>query len=101
VVKSVLKQPRPGFLFNSGFQPRFDPERCLACGTCVERCPPTALEIGENDLPVVDLNRCFGCAACATGCQQEAILMEPKQHFPEPPRTLKDLVVAVKASAGK
>lgn len=101
VVKTVLKQPRPGLVFNSGFQPRFDPERCVACGTCIERCPPNALEMGENDLPVVDLNRCFGCAACATGCQQEAILMASKPDFPEPPKTLKDLVVALKASAGK
>jgi Pyruvate/2-oxoacid:ferredoxin oxidoreductase delta subunit len=99
VVKSVLKQPKPGLVFNSGFQPRFDPERCIACETCIERCPPSALKMGENDLPVVDLNRCFGCAVCATGCQQEAILMELKTDFPEPPKTLKDLVTALKASA--
>jgi Pyruvate/2-oxoacid:ferredoxin oxidoreductase delta subunit len=101
VVKSVLKQPRPGLVFNSGFQPRFDPERCVACETCIERCPPSALKMGENDLPVVDLNRCFGCAACATGCEQEAILMEGKPHFPEPPTTIKDLVAALKASTAK
>jgi Pyruvate/2-oxoacid:ferredoxin oxidoreductase delta subunit len=101
VVKAVLKQPRPGLVFNSGFQPRFDPERCVACETCIERCPPSALKMGENDLPIVDLNRCFGCASCATGCEQDAILMESKPHFPEPPKTLKDLVSALKTSAGK
>jgi Pyruvate/2-oxoacid:ferredoxin oxidoreductase delta subunit len=101
VVKSVLKHPKPASVFNSGFQPHFDPERCLACETCIERCPPSALRMGENDLPVVDLNRCFGCGVCATGCLQEAIVMETKSNFPEPPKTIKDLVAAFKASAGQ
>ena len=101
VVKSVLRHPRPGLVFNSGFQPHFDPERCVACETCIDRCPPSALRMGENDLPVVDLNRCFGCAVCATGCQQEAIVMETKPNFPEPPKTIKELITALKASAGK
>ncbi len=101
VVKGVLKQPKPGLIFNSGFQPHFDQEACSACGICLERCPPGALKMGEEEVPVVDLDRCFGCAVCATGCDQGAIEMEAKPGFPEPPRTLKDLVGALKASAGK
>jgi NAD-dependent dihydropyrimidine dehydrogenase PreA subunit len=101
VIQSVLKQPKPGLVFNSGFQPNVDPERCTGCGTCLDRCPPGALKMGENSVPAVNLDRCFGCATCAAGCDQEAIVMEPKPGFPEPPRTLKDLVMAVKASAAR
>jgi Pyruvate/2-oxoacid:ferredoxin oxidoreductase delta subunit len=101
VVKGILRQPKPGLVFNSGFQPHFDPERCIACETCIGRCPPEALKMGEGNLPVVDLERCFGCAACATGCEQEAITMEAKPGFPEPPKTLKDLVESLKAAASK
>ena len=46
VVKGVLKQPKPGLVFNSGFQPHFDPERCIACETCIGRCPSGALRMG-------------------------------------------------------
>jgi Na+-translocating ferredoxin:NAD+ oxidoreductase subunit B len=99
VVKGVLKQPKPGLVFNSGFQPRFDPETCTACEACLARCPSGALRMGQDQVPVVDLDRCFGCAACATGCEQEAIAMEAKPGFPEPPKTLKDLIVALKAVA--
>jgi NAD-dependent dihydropyrimidine dehydrogenase PreA subunit len=101
VIQSVLKQPKPGLVFNSGFQPNFDPDRCTACAICLDRCPSGALKMGDKNVPVVNLDRCFGCATCAAGCEQEAIAMEPKPGFPEPPKTAKDLVTALKASAAR
>jgi len=101
VVKGVLKQPKPGLVFNSGFKPQFDRERCNACEICLDRCPAAALKMGEEDVPVANMDRCFGCAVCATGCAQEAVVMEPKPGFPEPPKTAKDLVTAIKASAAR
>jgi Pyruvate/2-oxoacid:ferredoxin oxidoreductase delta subunit len=101
VVSSVLKQPKPGWVFNSGFQPTFDPERCAACETCLDRCPATALVMGEANLPKVNLDRCFGCAACASGCPEEAVQMTAKPGFPTPPRDFAQLVTALKASTAK
>jgi Pyruvate/2-oxoacid:ferredoxin oxidoreductase delta subunit len=101
VIKGVLKQPKPALFFNSGFQPRFDPDLCTACETCIERCPPEALSMGEDDVPEVDLDRCFGCAVCATGCPSEAITMEAKSGFPIPPRDPGELISSLKASFAK
>ena len=98
VVKNMLKQPKPALFFNSGFQPVFDPELCIACEECIDRCPPTALVMGDNDVPEVDLDRCFGCAACATGCSYDAIKMETKPGFPEPPKDINELKTSIKAS---
>ncbi len=100
-VQAVLKQSRPALFFNSGFQPRFDPDLCTACETCIERCPPEALTLGDDDVPEVDLDRCFGCAVCATGCPSEAIVMEAKLDFPIPPKDTKELVASIKASYAK
>ncbi len=97
-VTRALAKPQPGLFFNSGFEPRFDSELCVACETCIERCPPEALTLGEDDVPEVDLDRCFGCAVCATGCTSEAIVMVNKPGFPEPPKDGKALVEAIKAS---
>ncbi|MCP4666950.1 MAG: hypothetical protein GY849_11340 [Deltaproteobacteria bacterium] len=97
-VKNALAKPEPGLFFNSGFEPRFDSELCAACETCVDRCPPEALTLGEDDVPEVDLDRCFGCAVCATGCPSEAIVMVNKPGFSEPPKDGKALVEAIKAS---
>jgi 2-oxoacid:acceptor oxidoreductase delta subunit (pyruvate/2-ketoisovalerate family) len=99
VVTNVLKQPKPGRVFNSGFQPVFDSDRCIACETCIDRCPPQALSLDENDGMVLNLDLCFGCGVCATGCPQEAIAMEAKPDFPTPPKNVKELVAALKASA--
>jgi Pyruvate/2-oxoacid:ferredoxin oxidoreductase delta subunit/DNA-binding Lrp family transcriptional regulator len=99
VVGQVLKQPRPGLVFNSGFKPKFDAERCVACQTCIERCPPEALRMGEANVPVVNTDRCFGCGVCASGCPERAIAMENKPGFPAPPKTVKELATALKNSA--
>jgi len=97
-VTSALAKSQPGLFFNSGFEPRFDPDLCIACETCIDRCPPEALTMGEDDVPEVDLDRCFGCAVCATGCSEEAIKMVNKPDFPEPPKDGKALREAVIAS---
>ena len=97
-ISGVLKQSKPALFFNSGFQPRFDPDLCTACETCIGRCPPEALSMGDNDVPQVNLDRCFGCAVCATGCPTDAILMVAKSDFPVPPKDPKELVSALKAS---
>ena len=99
VVGQILKQPRPGLVFNSGFAPSFDAERCVACETCIERCPPQALTMEEANLPVVNTDRCFGCGVCATGCPEGAIEMVNKPGFPVPPKTLKELANGLKSSS--
>ncbi len=96
VIQQVLKQPVPGRVFNSGYQPVFDGELCVACETCIERCPPDALKMVENNIPSVNLDRCFGCAVCASGCPEEAVTMSPKPNFPTPPKDVKELVMQVK-----
>ena len=56
--------------------------------------------MNSDDLPEVDLDRCFGCAACATGCPEQAIVMESKPGFPEPPKDGKALREVIKATSG-
>jgi Pyruvate/2-oxoacid:ferredoxin oxidoreductase delta subunit len=98
VVSQALGQSKPGLMFNSGFEPKFDPDLCTACENCLDRCPSQALSMGEEDVPLVDLDRCFGCAACATGCPVEAISMVSKPGFAEPPKDTEALKAAIKAA---
>ncbi len=59
----------------------------------------TLAAMGEANLPVVNTDRCFGCGVCATGCPEGAIAMENKPGFPVPPKTVKELVNALKSSS--
>jgi len=98
-VNHALKKPTPGLFFNSGFEPRFNSEQCTQCETCIERCPPEALSMGPDEVPVVDRARCFGCAVCATGCPSEAIVMVNRPDLPEPPKDGRELKEAIKSAA--
>jgi len=97
-VQNALAKPKSGLFFNSGFEPRFDPDLCASCQTCIDRCPAEALVMGEDDHPVVNLDRCFGCAVCATGCPSQAISMVNKPGFPPPPKDAKAFREALNAS---
>jgi Pyruvate/2-oxoacid:ferredoxin oxidoreductase delta subunit len=99
-VQNALAKAKPGHFFNSGFEPRFDPDLCAACQACIDRCPAEALVMREEGHPLVNLDRCFGCAVCATGCPSQAISMVNKPGFPPPPKDAKAFMEAVKASRG-
>jgi Pyruvate/2-oxoacid:ferredoxin oxidoreductase delta subunit len=86
---------KPGIFFNSGFQPAFDPDECVSCNICIERCPPEALSMEENHVPVVNLDRCFGCAVGVARCPDEAIRMVNKPGFQEIPKDPKALREAI------
>ena len=49
-----------------------DPEKCLDCGICVERCQFRARRLDQRKL-VFDKERCFGCGLCITTCPNDAI----------------------------
>jgi Pyruvate/2-oxoacid:ferredoxin oxidoreductase delta subunit len=96
ILRTALLQPKPGLALSSGFSPVLDPDRCVGCDTCVERCPAQALSLGDWT-PRVDLERCFGCGVCASGCPSEAIEMKARPDAPEPPKDRKALREALKS----
>lgn len=51
---------------------------CLGGGDCVEVCPTAAIELNQNDLPVVSYEKCIGCGLCVEACPRDIIeLVEP------------------------
>jgi NAD-dependent dihydropyrimidine dehydrogenase PreA subunit len=54
-----------------------DPDECLGCGTCIERCQVHA--ISEQDgVSVVDREKCIGCGLCVTSCPNEIAWLQLK-----------------------
>ena len=68
-----------------------DPEKCVGCGTCVERCQMKAI-ILDKDIAVVNREKCIGCGLCVTGCESLVAKLElkPENERIEPPKDYAD-----------
>jgi NAD-dependent dihydropyrimidine dehydrogenase PreA subunit len=66
-----------------------DPELCLACGICEERCQVHACSVDE--VSIIDLTKCIGCGICVTGCPDEAVKLNlrPDAEIIHPPDNYK------------
>lgn len=54
--------------------PQADPDLCTLCGTCVEQCPVSALEMTDS-VPVADVDTCIACFCCQEICPDKAIAL--------------------------
>ncbi|MFW9916356.1 MAG: DUF362 domain-containing protein [Candidatus Thorarchaeota archaeon] len=54
-----------------GVNVKVDPEKCVACGTCVEECFVNAIHLIENQAIIT--KECRGCGRCVSVCPQGAI----------------------------
>jgi glycyl-radical enzyme activating protein len=51
------------------------PEKCIACGACIEACPKGALSADAGGKAVLERKRCTPCGACAEKCDAKALEM--------------------------
>ena len=47
-------------------------DNCVACGTCIDECPPGAISEGEKYS--INPELCIDCGSCAAVCPSEAIV---------------------------
>jgi heterodisulfide reductase subunit A2 len=50
-----------------------DPDKCVACMTCVHVCPYLAPQIGRDNKAEVQAAVCMGCGSCTAACPAKAI----------------------------
>jgi ferredoxin len=53
-------------------RPKVTWDRCIACGTCIEGCPMTAISF-VSDKAFIDDDKCIRCYCCHELCPEEAI----------------------------
>jgi len=94
VLTTVKKFPRPADLYATNYYAQVNPESCIHCGTCVDRCQLEAVAIVDG-LSVVALDRCIGCGICAANCPSNAIQLKKKEQESLPPENTKALYMSI------
>jgi electron transport complex protein RnfB len=67
---------------NALFEAVVDPEECVGCEECTDRCPVGAIEL--DGTARVLREACLGCGLCAGVCPEEAIKMKARKDMEEP-----------------
>lgn len=91
ILKGLQYHSKPSENVASSFIVEYDPEVCIGCGVCVNRCQMQAI---TRDEPRVDVNtdRCIGCGLCVSTCPADALKLvrKPEKDTSEPPDTFND-----------
>lgn len=73
----------------SNFEPKINDELCVKCGTCVKKCPMSAIfhrfpmeEDLSDEKILIKIDICIGCGVCAVNCPKNAISMEKVRESP-------------------
>ena len=75
-----------------------DPDTCVVCGTCEERCPVDAISMEDSAL--VDADKCIGCGVCYPSCTTESITLVPRPEAEQTP-VLPEMELVTKVMSDK
>jgi NAD-dependent dihydropyrimidine dehydrogenase PreA subunit len=90
VLNMIQNFPKPAEGVASNYYAEVNTELCTGVGTCVERCPMSAMSL-NNGFAAIELTRCIGCGLCIPTCPEDAISLVKKHQEIIPPVTAEDL----------
>lgn len=65
------------------FVARINPDKCTACGACMEQCQFGAIHTSVwEGITYIDPTGCFGCGICRAVCKRDAIDLVPREQIP-------------------
>jgi NAD-dependent dihydropyrimidine dehydrogenase PreA subunit/DNA-binding Lrp family transcriptional regulator len=72
----------------TNFLAEINPDLCIGCGTCVEKCHNNAIELNDDNKAERIEEYCIGCGVCAYFCPENAISLLEGQRIVRisPPR---------------
>ncbi len=95
----LSKFERPADQILSSYQAKIDPDACVLCGTCEDRCQIQAINEGDDSYEV-DTARCIGCGVCVPTCPEEAISMVDKEQSDTVPENFLEMQFKLAAERG-
>ncbi len=65
----------------SAYKLQYDPDKCISCGACIERCPMRAITFDDEN-HCVHADICVRCGQCVTVCPASARILKQRDDFP-------------------
>ena len=90
ILRMAKAMPRPVDVFASNYYALGNPEICVGCGTCGDRCQMDAVSL-QDEIAVVNRDRCIGCGLCVSTCPSGAIHLVTKAKELVPPKDMEAL----------
>ena len=90
--QNMLEEPAQFFATN--YFAKVDPDECIGCAICEERCNMDAVHV-EDAIAIVNLARCIGCGACVPTCTSEAIKLYKKEADIIPPKNTVETYLSI------
>jgi ferredoxin len=86
ILRGITEYGIENSVARAGYYAVIDPDECLGCGTCIERCQVHAIS-DQDGVSVVDRERCIGCGLCVTGCPNDVARLQrrPEAEIIQPP----------------
>lgn len=102
VLKAYKRHEKPAIMASATFVAATDPDACIGCETCVDRCQMAALRI-EMDHAVLDRDRCIGCGLCVSTCPAEALTLirRPESEQLKVPKNIEQATIQLGKARGK
>jgi electron transport complex protein RnfB len=98
-LKILKVLPTPAELLHTNYRSAIEPEKCDACGICIERCPMNAVVDGGESMSI-DPKRCIGCGVCLSTCPRDAISFLEREEVAVPPPDSRDTLQRILSERG-
>ena len=96
ILGTITKLNIPTAVAHSHYIAALDPDACVSCGDCLDRCQVKALTLDDGVL-AFDPKRCIGCGLCVRACGQAALSLErrPAEDLILPHNTYFEMGMAI------
>jgi ferredoxin/predicted transcriptional regulator len=99
ILKGVKMLPQASLMANICYNAGIDPELCIRCGDCVDRCPMEAIAEGDTTMEV-SADKCIGCGLCVSVCPEKAISLAEVPTATRPFPGSKEMYASVSRDRG-
>ncbi|MBD3253505.1 MAG: hypothetical protein GF383_00350 [Candidatus Lokiarchaeota archaeon] len=81
-IGGLTRYDNPRAIARANYLSSVDIEKCVGCGTCIDRCKFGAITVDE--VAEIEKDKCVGCGLCAVTCPENAITMvrEVREEIP-------------------